>query len=93
MKAEQVAKSKKVESEIDFIRAEEGVTDEELVSEIEQTKSEIDLNKALTRTFAKDSSESGEGEPARCEDKITESPAAQASAGYRYSHQGYSKRT
>lgn len=54
MKAEQVAKSKKVESEIAFIRAEEGVKDEELVSEIEQTKSELDLNKDLTRTLAND---------------------------------------
>jgi HlyD family secretion protein len=63
MKAEQIAKSKKVESEIAFIRAEEGVTDEELVSEIEQTRSEIDLNKNLTRTFAKDSSENAEASP------------------------------
>jgi multidrug resistance efflux pump len=63
MKAEQVAKSKMVESEIAFIRAEEGVTDEELVSEIEQTKSEIDLNRSLTRTFAKDSSENSETSP------------------------------
>lgn len=63
MKAEQFAKSKKVESEIDFIRAEKGVTDEELVSEIEQTRSEIDLNKSLTRTFAKDSSENDEVSP------------------------------
>jgi HlyD family secretion protein len=63
MKAEQIAKSKKVESEIAYIRADEGVTDEELVSEIEQTKSEIDLNRSLTRTFAKDSSESKEVSP------------------------------
>jgi multidrug resistance efflux pump len=54
MKADQSAKSKLLESKIAFIRADEGVTDEELSAEIEQTKSEVDLNKSLTKAFTKD---------------------------------------
>jgi HlyD family secretion protein len=54
MKAEREEKAKMMESEIAYIRADEGVAQEELVAEIEQTQSELQLNKELTRSFAKD---------------------------------------
>lgn len=61
MRAEQVAKSKMVASEAAYIRADEGVRQEELSSEIEQTKSEIQLNRALTRSFVTDTAATNDG--------------------------------
>jgi multidrug resistance efflux pump len=54
MKAEREEKAKMVESDIAYIRADEGVAQEELVAEIEQTKGELQLNRELTRSFTKD---------------------------------------
>jgi HlyD family secretion protein len=56
MKTEQVAKSKMAESEIAYIRADEGVSEEEIIAEMEQTRSELQLNKELTSAFTKDTS-------------------------------------
>lgn len=61
MKAEQIAKSKMVASEAAYIRAGEGVRQEELSSEIEQTKSEVQLNRALTRSFVTDTTTMNDG--------------------------------
>ena len=63
MKAEQLAKSKMVESEIAYIRAEEGVEDEELLSDIAETESELKLNRSLTKTYVKDADSIGETSP------------------------------
>jgi multidrug resistance efflux pump len=55
MRGEQQVKAKNVESKIAYIRADEGVVDEELESEISQTTSEVELNRKLTKAFVKDS--------------------------------------
>lgn len=55
MRGEQQVKAKNVESKIAYIVADEGVVDEELESEINQTLSEIELNRKLTKAFVKDS--------------------------------------
>jgi multidrug resistance efflux pump len=55
MRSEQQAKAKNVESKIAYIRADEGVADEALASEINQTQSEVELNRKLTKAFVKDS--------------------------------------
>ena len=55
MRGEQQVKAKNVESKIAYIVADEGVVDEELESEINQTQSEIELNRKLTKAFVKDS--------------------------------------
>src|SRR5688500_20157923 len=43
-----------VQSEIAYRRADDGVAQQELVAESEQTQSELQLNKELTRSFTKD---------------------------------------
>ena len=63
MRAEQVAKSKMVASEAAYIRAGEGVQQEEITSEIEQTKSEIQLNHELTKSFTSDTTAANTASP------------------------------
>lgn len=72
MKAEQVAKSKMVASEAAYIRAGEGVKQEEITSEIEQTKSEMQLNRALTKSFVTDTVATGDTGPLQVKIKSLE---------------------
>lgn len=51
LKSEQLEKSKLVESEIAYVKAEHSITIEEIDTDIEQIKSRIELNRNLTREF------------------------------------------
>jgi multidrug resistance efflux pump len=62
LKAEQIEKAKLAESEIAFIRADDGIRLEEINTDIAQAESELNLNQKLTRNFLT-SSDSGNVEP------------------------------
>lgn len=49
LRDEQESKAKLIQAEVDYLRADEGIPLEEIETEIEQTKSEILLNKKLTK--------------------------------------------
>lgn len=54
MKGEQSLKTNMTGSEIAFIKAEDGVTQEEILSEIEEIRTELKLNRQLTASIDKD---------------------------------------
>jgi multidrug resistance efflux pump len=62
LKSEQIEKAKLAESEIAYIRADDGIRLEEINTDIAQAESELDLNQKLTRNFLT-SSDSGNVEP------------------------------
>ena len=55
LKAEQQSKAKLIQAQVDYLRADQGIPLEEIETEIEQTKSEIQLNKKLTKELATNS--------------------------------------
>lgn len=52
LKAEQQSKARLIQAQVDYLHAEEGIPLEEIETEIAQTKSEIQLNKKLTKELA-----------------------------------------
>lgn len=52
LKAEQQSKAKLIQAQVDYLHADMGIPLEEIETEIEQTKSEIQLNKKLTKELA-----------------------------------------
>ncbi len=55
LKAEQQSKSKLIQAQVDYLYADQGIPLEEIETEIEQAKSEIQLNKKLTKELATNS--------------------------------------
>lgn len=55
LKVEQQSKSKLIEAQVAYLKADQGIQLEEVETEIAQTKSEIQLNKKLTRELAANS--------------------------------------
>ena len=52
LKAERQSKAKLIQAQVDYLKADQGIPIEEIETEIEQTKSEIQLNKKLTKELA-----------------------------------------
>lgn len=52
LKVEQQSKAKLIQAQVDYLQADLGIPLEEIETEIEQTKSEIQLNKKLTKELA-----------------------------------------
>lgn len=52
LKTEQQSKAKLIQAQVDYVHADLGIPLEEIETEIEQTKSEIQLNKKLTKELA-----------------------------------------
>ncbi|MDH4297085.1 MAG: HlyD family secretion protein, partial [Cyclobacteriaceae bacterium] len=57
LKSEQHEKSKLVESEIAYVKAQHGITIAEIDTDIEQIQSKMELNRNLTREFAPEASD------------------------------------
>lgn len=55
LKVEQKSKAKLIQAQVDYLHADLGIPVEEIDTEIEQTKSEIQLNKKLTKELATNS--------------------------------------
>lgn len=55
LKVEQQSKAKLIQAQVDYLHADLGIPLEEIETEIEQTKSEIQLNKKLTKELATNS--------------------------------------
>jgi multidrug resistance efflux pump len=55
LKVEQQSKSKLIEAQVAYLEADQGISLEEIETEIAQTKSEIQLNKKLTKELATNS--------------------------------------
>lgn len=55
LKIEQQSKAKLIQAQVDYLHADLGIPLEEIETEIEQTKSEIQLNKKLTKELATNS--------------------------------------
>lgn len=55
LKIEQQSKAKLIQAQVDYLQADLGIPLEEIETEIEQTKSEIQLNKKLTKELATNS--------------------------------------
>lgn len=58
LKSEQLEKSKLVEAEIAYVRAQNGITEEEIETRISEIKSNAALNRSLTREFLKSTDDS-----------------------------------
>jgi multidrug resistance efflux pump len=54
LKAEQHSKAKLIQAQVDYLQADQGIPMEEIETEIAQTKSEIQLNKKLTKELTTD---------------------------------------
>lgn len=55
LKSEQQSKAKLIQAQVDYLHADMGIPLEEIETEIDQTKSEIQLNKKLTKELATNS--------------------------------------
>lgn len=55
LKDERQSKARLIQAQVDYLRADQGIPLEELETEIAQTKSDIQLNKKLTKELATDS--------------------------------------
>lgn len=55
LKIEQQSKAKLIQAQVDYLHADQGIPLEEIETEIEQTKSEIQLNKKLTKELSTNS--------------------------------------
>lgn len=55
LKAERQSKAKLIQAQVDYLKADQGIPIEEIETEIDQTKSEIQLNKKLTKELAANS--------------------------------------